>query len=164
MIQAKRLILLSITAEIIDSLLESDDVFLSKYGYKNEGGEYLNPDPEYLHKIRARLLAYPEEYPVAVDQLIILKDSQIVIGTIYFKSLPVDGVSEVGYGMNPKYEGNGYMTEALEAMLDFGKQNGIKKVVADTTVSNVKSQNVLKRNGFVLDSQTENTLWFSKEL
>ena len=164
MLESQRLILLPISLNMIDSLLESDDAFLSKFGYINEGGEYLNPSPEYLHKIRSRLVTHPEEYPVAVDQLIILKDSNTVIGTIYFKYLPKDGVSEVGYGMNPKYEGYGFMSEALAMMLDFGKQNDVKKVVADTSVDNIKSQNVLKRNGFALDSAKDNTLWFSKEL
>ena len=164
MLETKRLLLIPVTLDIIDTLLVSDDLFYSKYGYKNDGGEYLNPSPDYLYKIRDRLTEHPEEYPVAVDYLIIIKDIKTVIGTIYFKSLPVDGVSEIGYGMSPQYEGNGYMSEALEAMLKYGKENNIKTVIADTMIDNVKSQKVLLRNGFINIQTKDNKLLFQKSL
>ena len=164
MLETKRLLLIPVTLDIIDTLLVSDDLFYSKYGYKNDGGEYLNPSPDYLYKIRDRLTEHPEEYPVAVDYLIIIKDIKTVIGTIYFKSLPVDGVSEIGYGMSPQYEGNGYMSEALETMLKYGKENNIKTVIADTMIDNVKSQKVLIRNGFINIETKDNKLLFQKSL
>ena len=164
MIEGKRVELIPIDVEMIDSLLISDEDFLNKYGLVNDGGEFLNPSPDYLHKIRARLIEHPEEYPLAVDQLIVLKESKTVIGTIYFKSLPTDGVSEIGYGMKPKYEGNGYMSEAIYLLLIYGKQNGVKKVVADAAFDNTKSINTLRRNGFIFDRFETNMLWFYKVL
>ena len=163
MLESKRLLLIPMDIDIIDSLLESDDVFLFKYGYINDGGEYLNPSPEYLHKERDRIVSNPNNYPLAVDYLIIIKEIKTVIGTIDFKYLPVDGVTEVGYGMTPKYEGKGYMSEALGLMIEFAKENGVKKIKADTLPTNIKSQNVLKRNGFIFDKEENNMLWFIKE-
>ena len=160
MLETARLILLPIDIEMIGALLESDDAFLNKYGYLNNGGPYLNPSPDYLCKIKNRLLEHPEEYPFAVDHLIIIKDIKTVIGTIYFKGLPNNGVSEIGYGMNPIYEGNGYMSEAVKAMLSSAKEYGLKRVVADTTLDNIKSQNVLKRNRFVIDKIIDNKVYF----
>ena len=162
MLESKRLLLIPVNIEIIDTLLVSDDLFYQKYGYKNDGGEYLNPSPDYLHNIKNRLLEHPEEYPVAVDYLIIVKDIMTVIGTIYFKYLPENGESEIGYGMSPQYEGNGYMSEALSVMLNFGRDNGVYTVIADTTIDNTKSQNVLKRNGFVQYKNENNMLYFKK--
>lgn len=165
MIETKRLLLIPIDIEMIDSLSESDETFLNRYGFINDGGEYLNPSPDYLYKIKNRLIEHPEEYPFAVDYLIIIKEIKTVIGTIYFKSFPdKDGVSEIGYGMTPKYEGHGYMGEALTAMLSMGKENGVTRVIADTIIDNVKSQNVLTRCGFILTKQEDNKLWFSKTL
>lgn len=162
MIETKRLLLIPVDCEILDSLIESDEEFFNKYGFINHGGEYLNPSPEYLSKIKERLISHPEEYPVAVDYLIIIKDIKTVIGTIYYKSLPdEDGKSEIGYGMNPKYEGQGYMSEALSMMLVMGKENGITNIIADTDINNVKSQNVLKRCGFSLKKQDNDKLCFS---
>ena len=121
MLETRRLLLIPIDIKIIDALLESDEYFLNKFDFINDGGEYLNPSPDYLKKIRNRLLEHPEEYPLAVDYLIIVKDIKTVIGTIYFKSLPFNGVSEIGYGMTPKYEGNGYMSKALGAICYMAK-------------------------------------------
>ena len=162
--QSDRILLIPIDIDIIDSLLESDDAFKRKYGYINDGGEYLNPSPEYLHKVRDEIINHPEVYPLAVDYLIIVKDIKTVIGSIDFKYLPVDGVSEIGYGMTPTYEGHGYMSEAVVLLLEYGKQNGIKTVVADTLLDNIKSQNVLKRAGFKIDRIDQNKLWFIKNL
>lgn len=162
MIEGKRIKLIPVDVEMIDSLLKSDGDFFAKYGLINDGGEFLNPSPEYLHKIRARLVEHPEEYPLAVDQLIVLKETNTVIGTIYFKSLPVDGISEIGYGMKPIYEGNGYMSEAIYLLLIYGKQNGVQKVVADTTIDNIKSINTLRRNGFILERIDSNKMYFYK--
>lgn len=165
MIETKRLLLIPVDCEILDSLLESDKSFLNRYGFINDGGEFLNPSPDYLHKIRQRLIDYPEEYPLAVDYLIVIKEIKTVIGTIYYKNLPnKDGVSEIGYGMNPKYEGHGYMSEALLSMLKLGKENSIITVTADTVRGNIKSQKVLIRCGFSLVKEEENKLWFSKTL
>lgn len=164
MLENDRLLLIPIDISMIDALLISDESFFSKYGYINEGGEYLNPSPDYLHKIRNRLGEHPEEYPLAVDHLIIIKETKTVIGTIYFKKMPIYGTTEVGYGMNPKYEGHGYMSEALGLLLNYGKANGVTIVFADTLCSNFKSQNVLDRNGFIAYKEDGHTMWFSKML
>lgn len=161
-IENDRLMLVPVDLGIIDSLLESDESFHNKYGLINDGGEFLNPSPDYLHKIKNRLIEHLEEYPLAVDQLIVLKETNTVIGTIYYKRLPNHGATEVGYGMSPQYEGHGYMTDALGLLLEFGKKHGVCIVFADTLCSNFKSQNVLERNGFIAYKEDGHTMWFSK--
>ena len=160
----ERIKLVPITISMIDKLMESDKAFFDAFGLINEGGEFLNPSPDYLNKIKNDQIEHPEKYPLAVDQLIVLKDTNTVIGTIYFKKLPNYGTTEVGYGMNPKYEGHGYMTEALGLLLEYGQSRGVKIVFADTLCSNFKSQNVLERNGFVAYKEDGHTMWFSKML
>ena len=63
-----------------------------------------------------------------------------------------------------KYVDSGYMIEALETMLEFGKRNGISKAIADTTKDNAKSQNVLKMNGFMIKSINEDKKMFERNL
>ena len=77
--------------------------------------------------------------------------------------MPVDGVTEVGYGMNPAYEGQGYMTEALRAFLDFARAHGVRAVRADTERDNLRSQAVLKRCGFQFLYE-DKTLWWERSL
>ena len=91
------------------------------------------------------------------------RENSHIIGSIDYKYVPKDGLTEVGYGLNPAYEGHGYMTEALKAFLEFGKKLGIRRVQADTLPDNVKSQNVLKRCGFRFLREDGN-LWWEKEL
>lgn len=160
--ETERLILMPLDCEMLDSLLDSDDAFLAKYGLINDGGEYLTPSAEYLLKEKQRLLDHPEVYPFAVDYLIVIKELKTVIGSIDFKYLPDEqGVTEIGYGMRPKYEGHGYMTEAVLAMIAFAKENGVKTIVADTLPDNAKSQRVLVRCGFTFSKKENGMLWFS---
>lgn len=164
MLENDAIILIPIDIEMIDTLLISNKAFFDKYGYQNDGGEYLVPDKKYLLKIKDRMLHHPEEYPLAVDYLIILKDIKTIIGSIYFKSLPIDGECEIGYGTNVKYRGNGYMSITLSMMLEYGKENGIRSVIADTKIDNIKSQNVLLRNGFKEINRNESFIYYRKEL
>ena len=161
MIETDRLLLIPVDLKLIETLLESDDAFFKRYGFINDGGEFINPSPDYLIKEKQRLIDHPEEYPFAVDYLIVVKAIKTAIGSIDYKRMPDEnGVSEIGYGMSPQYEGHGYMTEALLAMISFGKENGVKKIVADTLLENVKSQNVLRRCGFTLAGKEDNKYWF----
>jgi len=159
-----RIKLIPITIEMIDTLMISNQTFLDKFGLINEGGEFLTPSPDYLQIIKDDFVSHPEKYPLAVDQLIVLKETNTVIGTIYYKKLPVFGTTEVGYGMNPNYEGHGYMTDALRLLLEYGKAHDVKIVFADTLCNNFKSQNVLDRNGFIAYKEDGHTMWFSKML
>ena len=88
MLESERLLLIPMDIEMIDTLLESNEAFKSKYGYTNDGGPFVNPSPDYLVKLTQRLIDDPEEYPVATDFLIIIKDINTVIGSIDFKYLP----------------------------------------------------------------------------
>ena len=165
MIETDRLLLIPMDLNVIDALLESDDAFFNRYGIINDGGEFINPSPDYLHKEKRRLVDHPEEYPFAVDYLIVVKATKTAIGSIDYKRMPDENaISEIGYGMSPQYEGHGYMTEALLAMISFGKDNGVKKIIADTLIDNVKSQNVLLRCGFSQTGKEGNKYWFAKSL
>ena len=154
--------LIPITIEMIDSLLVSNDDIKNKFGLTNDAGEYLVPSPDYLNKIKTRMIEHPNEYPLAVDHLIVLDN--IVIGSIYFKYLPKDGVSEIGYGMTPTYEGHGYMSKAVKQMVIFGKNNGVTTILADTMKDNIKSQNVLKRTGFEKYNEKDNMLYYRLDI
>lgn len=70
------------------------------------------------------------------------------IGGIGFKGQPVDGCVEVGYGLAPSARGHGYAAEALAALLGVAADQGLTRVVADTTGDNVASQRTLERAGF----------------
>lgn len=55
----------------------------------------------------------------------------------------------VGYGLDVRYHGKGYATEALLALVEWGFSHGaLKTIIADTPVENIPSQRVLVKNKF----------------
>ena len=158
-IETERLVLFPYTAENL-ALFNTDlPRFEAEYDvvYRGEELDYLLTG--FLRKLEREIAEDPENYLFFTEFLIVLKENSHVIGSIDFKYPPREGVTEVGYGMNPRYTGHGYMTEALGAFLRFGRELGIKTVRADTLPDNVKSQNVLKRCGFSFLREDGNLWW-----
>ena len=158
-IETKRLILFPHTKENL-ALFNSDiKAFEREYGVKYSGEELDYILKDYLKKLEKEIENDPENYLFFTVFLIVLKESDLVIGSIDYKYKPKDGVTEVGYGLNTEYEGHGYMTEALTAFLEFGGSLGLKAVLAETLKENVRSQNVLKRCGFHFLREDKNLWW-----
>lgn len=73
----------------------------------------------------------------------------IMIGDICFKGLQADGSVEIGYGIHPEYEGKGYTTEAVKAMIQWAfKNENVMRIEAETVADNIASQRILEKNGF----------------
>lgn len=83
------------------------------------------------------------------------KADSAVVGSIAFKKPPRDGVIEVGYGLVDEFTKNGYMTEALKALIKAGYE-----LIAETEAGNTASERVLMRCGFaVYEKIGENSWW-----
>ena len=71
------------------------------------------------------------------------------IGDLCFKGFNDDGSVEIGYGITEEYQGKGYATEAVEAVIVWAlEQPGVRQVEAETEQDNKKSQRVLEKCGF----------------
>lgn len=82
-------------------------------------------------------------------------ESGTVVGSLSFKGLEEDGILEIGYGTNDGYEGKGYMTEAVSAVVRWAAaQNGVKLIEAETEEDNAASKRVLEKAGFVPNGET----------
>ena len=158
-IETKRLVLFPYTKENLHLFNNDLNKFEEEFGVVYRGEELDHLLRDFLIRLEGEIAADPENYLFFSEFLIVLKENSHVIGSIDYKFVPKDGLTEVGYGLNPLYEGNGYMTEALTAFLKFGKDNGIKTVRADTLKDNIKSQNVLKRCGFEFLYEDTNLWW-----
>ena len=86
--------------------------------------------------------------------LIINKEIQKGIGFIGFKGVPdVNGYSEVGYSISPNYSKKGFMTEALETLINWACiTQGAKGITAKVLKTNIGSIKVLSNCNFKLDS------------
>ena len=156
---ADRLVLFPLSKDNLTVLISDLPGFEKEFDvvYQGEELDYLHR--EFLLRLVREIEEDPDHYLFFTEFLIVLKDNSHVIGSIDYKYVPRDGVTEVGYGLNPAYEGHGYMTEALGAFLRFGKEQGIRIVRADTRPDNIRSQNVLKRCGFRFLKKEENLWW-----
>lgn len=77
-----------------------------------------------------------------------------VVGNFCFKGVN-DGVVEIGYGLYDGFCGKGYMTEAVTEITKWVlSQEGIVKVEAEAEASNLASQKVLARAGFIANGET----------
>ena len=101
-------------------------------------------------------LAHPDKREWYVIWNIELNDgSGTVVGNLSFKGLEADGILEIGYGMNDGYEGRGYMTEAVSAVVRWAAvQNGVSSIEAETEENNAASKRVLEKAGFVPNGKT----------
>ena len=162
-IETERLVLFPYTNENL-ALFNSDLAgFEKEFGVTYQGEELDHLLVGFLKKLEKEIAEDEENFLFFTEFLIVLKENSHVIGSIDFKYVPKDGITEVGYGLNEKYSGNGYMTEALNAFLEFGKSLGVKIVRADTLKDNLRSQNVLKKCGFHFLKEDGN-LWWEKTL
>ncbi len=79
------------------------------------------------------------------------KESDILIGSICLWNFSEDKkTAEVGYDLDPEFQGKGIMSEALKAVLDFGfNQRGFETIEAYTDYRNIPSKKLLKSHGFI---------------
>ena len=121
-------------------------------------------DPELVQPYTDMLnlsLTHPDQWVWYTAWGLYQNDSGDWVGDLCFKGLPENGHPEIGYGLLPEYEHQGYATEAVRAACRwaFGQpgaacrwafgQPGVTAVEAETDPCNTASQAVLRRVGFV---------------
>ncbi len=98
----------------------------------------------YINSVR-RLYKKGEFY----DWAVVIKESGKMIGTCGFTEINQTHLrAEVGYVINPSYQGMGYATEAVMAVISFAFNHlGMHRVEAHYMKGNEKSLAVMKRCG-----------------
>ena len=107
--------------------------------------------------------AFNEEFlqGKAITWAIALKKTNKMIGTCSYM-FDTNTCAEIGYDLAKAQWGKGLMTEALEAMIEYGfNELGLEKIQADTLSNNSRSINLLKRLGFQLDDVRDNSHFFT---
>lgn len=84
--------------------------------------------------------------------LIIIKIEGIGAGLVGFKGVPDNtGAVEIGYGINTIFQGHGYMSEGVKAMVDWAfTHRQCKRITAiGVATGNIASRKVLVKNNFI---------------
>ena len=114
------------------------------------------PDPvapppymaESLPVVRDRLRRLPGEAPWW-NWIVVREASGEAVGSVAFGGMPeIDGSVLIGYAMYPGYEGQGYATEAVRAMVAWAfAQPGVRTVRALAPVWNTPAVHVAEKVG-----------------
>jgi ribosomal-protein-alanine N-acetyltransferase len=105
-----------------------------------------------------------------INWTITYKDNDKMIGSICLWNFSEDEkIGEVGYDLKPEFQGQGIMTEALKAILNFGfEQLKLEKIEAYTHHQNESSKRLLVKNNFKIikgkiDEYNSNNIVFQCE-
>lgn len=93
-----------------------------------------------------------------------LKDSDELIGDLYFKLDGAGNQAEIGFTFAPTFQGRGLATEAVKALLNHAFTNeGIHRVYGSTDPRNTSSIKLMKRLGMRQEAHHLEALWFKGE-
>ena len=110
---------------------------------------------EGLEAARAHIALVQEQFlsGKTFNWSICLRGSKQMIGSICLWNISRETESaEIGYALHPQHQRQGYMDEAMKAVLDFGfRKQRYQFIDAYTEKDNLESTRLLLRNGFVWD-------------
>ena len=97
---------------------------------------------------------------------VVVKTENRPVADLCFKGPPdANGEIEIGYGTYEQFRGNGYMTEAVGALIEWAKQQPeVKAIAASTNKTNVASYTVLQKNQFVQVGESDGLLHWKRKL
>ena len=93
---------------------------------------------------------------------IVYKERNQMVGDFCFKGIPNQaGEIEIGYGTYEEFQGNGFMTEALGAMVEWAfRQPNVKTLLAETDQTNEASHRTLLKNNFKQYKVVDAMIWW----
>jgi ribosomal-protein-alanine N-acetyltransferase len=94
------------------------------------------------------------------------KESNRVIGSVCIWNINLEQKSgELGYGIIPDYQGQGFMKEVLLQVVEYGFDvMGLKELYAYTEENNLKSIRLLEKCNFVQIDRVDDEGYFSKRV
>jgi ribosomal-protein-alanine N-acetyltransferase len=102
---------------------------------------------------------------IGINWGITIKGNPKIFGIIgIYKFYPENHRAEIGYMSLPKFNGQGYITEAIKTVVAYGfEQLNLHSIEAIIDPENSASERVLQKNGFVKEAHIlENELWEGK--
>ena len=143
------------------SLRHAEDMF--DYASRGQVTEYLTWERHsdiFITKEWIRKTRVLYRKGVFCDWALVLKSNGKMIGTVGFvKYSPENRRAEIGYAMNPDYEGHGYMTEAVMKLIELGfTEMGLNRIEAMYIEGNGKSRSVMERCGMIFEGMLSDYL------
>lgn len=155
-LEGERIILRPIT------LADAQDMY--EYKSDEQTTRYIFDPHDDLARTFNSIANYYMKEPIG-KYAIVLKEENKLIGTFEFRVKEHNKSGEIGYTLNSKYWGNGYMTEAGKLILHLAfNQLKLERVFAEHATNNPASGNVMKRLGMTCDGILRKNHMFKGEL
>lgn len=142
----------------INDLKEARKIFLTQLN------DWERQEPFYKAKVES---VKNQEDSSKFTWSIFLKDTDIVIGQVTCQEKddePLD-IRDVGWFIDPKYQGKGYAGEAAEAMLNFMfNEVDIKEIRTSAAGINTASWKIMERLGFKYDGTYKSTYFVGNNI
>ncbi len=150
-LRTKRLQLVPHAPEHLRALIQGTETYARSSGLAPANGlrDFIvskDVSPDWLAALKNATGIDPWKYGFAL----VHRQSATVIGTGGFTGPPDnEGAIEIGYGVVPDFEGQGYATEATAALVEWARKNGkIRIARAHTLPERNASTRVLEKCGF----------------
>ncbi|MGP4071630.1 GNAT family N-acetyltransferase [Piscibacillus sp. B03] len=90
--------------------------------------------------------------------LIFEKDSEVLVGSVSFENVNwTIPKAQIGYWVNTRYSGKGFMSEAVEKLTHYGLEElGFRRIEITCDSKNTKSRNIPERLGYELEGILKN--------
>jgi len=154
-IQTNRLLLYTVVPNEYEMLAldQADPKLWLDRGFSDPDEHFLtnqNPIKYRLPKVRQN-----PGYAKYLLRVAVLKDNPIIIASAGFHDAPDnDGMIEIGFGVDKKYQGNGYGQEILHGMWSCVVNDPLVKTLRYTvSPDNLISQHIIKKLGFEYKGQ-----------
>jgi RimJ/RimL family protein N-acetyltransferase len=145
----ERLRLVELPADVLDALINKDrDAARALSGLPLDLADFAGD--EYVLAMRRRQLRTdPTEQPWLLRAMVQLNGGKVV-GRIGFHGPPdEDGTVEIGYVVRRTQRRNGYATEAVRGLLEWGARHGATRCLAAISPGNTASLALARRLGFL---------------
>ncbi|RLI02029.1 N-acetyltransferase [Candidatus Bathyarchaeota archaeon] len=144
---------------------ETDIDFVFKLFSRTETNLYSeDPDIKSLKEAKEMYVRYMKPGSDTHFRVIIeLTSTTEPIGTIGFYNYITDyRRAEMGYDLLKEYWGQGYMSEAVQAIIKYGfEELGLVRIEATVDPENIRSIKVLERNGFKHEGTLRKRYYYS---
>jgi len=159
----KELRIIPLSVEQFRLMLERFDKMEDAFKLKHSKQKLDDGTKAAMQELYDKAVQHEDEYVWYTNWQIILKEENVSIGSACFKGEPDEnGVVEIGYGLDEKYRGKGYMTNAIKVMLKWAKaMPHVKKVIALTSKDNEASQKVLENCGMKFEREEGDMQYWS---
>ncbi|MGE5221952.1 MAG: GNAT family N-acetyltransferase [Omnitrophica WOR_2 bacterium] len=155
-LETPRLRLIALTPGQLSNYLTKPDEFELQLGYPVSRVNLSDQVQQAMAaKISKMSMAVKEDYPWYTYWLVVTKITPFGAGLAGYKGAPnFLGQVEIGYSMDPSCQNQGYMTEAVRALVNWAFQsNRCQSITAETIRWNYASRRVLEKTGFVVVSE-----------